>query len=304
MPIDTAFASPGRFYKGNIHTHSTRSDGGRSPEEVCATYRDAGYDFLALTDHFMKVYDFPVVDTAPWRTESFTTLFGAEMHAPETGAGEIWHILAVGLPLDFAPLGEGETGAALAQRCLDAGAFVAFAHPAWYGLDMGDAASIPGAHAAEIYNHTTMVRTSRGDSSLFVDQLLNSGRRITICATDDAHFAAPDWFGGYVMVKAESRDPDQLLESLKAGRYYASQGPLIHDVTYGDASVEVRCSPASAVMVLGRGSRSHMRVEPNITRVTLSLERILSGDYARIVVVDAQGRKAWSNPVWFTDAPA
>ena len=37
------------FYRGNTHCHTTRSDGRRSPEEVIALYREAGYDFLALT---------------------------------------------------------------------------------------------------------------------------------------------------------------------------------------------------------------------------------------------------------------
>ena len=27
MPVDPAFTAPGRFWKGNIHTHSTLSDG-------------------------------------------------------------------------------------------------------------------------------------------------------------------------------------------------------------------------------------------------------------------------------------
>ncbi|MHA6692917.1 PHP domain-containing protein [Devosia sp. A449] len=299
MPIDPAFSTPGQFYKGNLHTHSTRSDGKRSPAEVCAMYRDAGYDFLALTDHFTSNFNFPIVDTSQWRTDGFTTLFGAEMHAPNINAGELWHILAVGLPLDFSGLADDETGPQLAQRCLDAGAFVAFAHPTWYGLDMDDAASIPGAMAAEIYNHTTMVRTSRGDSSLFIDQLLNRGRHIGIVATDDAHFESPDWFGGFVMVKASARAPEALLEALKAGHYYASQGPQIHDITYTDTTVEIHCSAAAAVMVLGKGSRSAQRVEPNLTRVSLPIDRVRAGGYARIVVVDAQGRKAWSNPAWF-----
>ncbi len=50
---DPAFTAPGQFWRGNLHTHSTRSDGILSPEEVCRRYRDEGYDFLALTDHFV-----------------------------------------------------------------------------------------------------------------------------------------------------------------------------------------------------------------------------------------------------------
>ncbi|MEG2860151.1 MAG: hypothetical protein RSA12_09670, partial [Clostridia bacterium] len=40
------------FFKGNLHTHTTRSDGKMSPEDVMALYRAHGYDFLALTDHW------------------------------------------------------------------------------------------------------------------------------------------------------------------------------------------------------------------------------------------------------------
>ncbi|MEZ5864214.1 MAG: hypothetical protein R3D25_09185 [Geminicoccaceae bacterium] len=53
------FANRGRFLKGNIHTHTNLSDGALPPTEVINRYRSAGYDFLSITDHFLKVYDFP-----------------------------------------------------------------------------------------------------------------------------------------------------------------------------------------------------------------------------------------------------
>jgi hypothetical protein len=37
--------------RGNLHTHTTLSDGTLTPEEVARRYREAGYDFLAFTDH-------------------------------------------------------------------------------------------------------------------------------------------------------------------------------------------------------------------------------------------------------------
>jgi hypothetical protein len=115
------FDKPGRFYKGNLHTHSTRSDGTLRPAEVIAAYRARGYDFLALTDHFLASYDFPLVDTREWRTDDFTTLLGAELHGPVIESGSPWHIVAVGLPLDFAPPAPGETGPAIAARAAAAG---------------------------------------------------------------------------------------------------------------------------------------------------------------------------------------
>ena len=48
MTANDPFAVPGRFYKGNLHTHSTRSDAVRDPADVCALYRDAGYRTICL----------------------------------------------------------------------------------------------------------------------------------------------------------------------------------------------------------------------------------------------------------------
>ena len=102
------FDLPGRFWRGNLHTHSDRSDGALSPQETAQVYRDAGYDFLAITDHFRPEYGFPMTDTRELRSDGFTTLIGAELHAPRTEVGQAWHILAAGLPLDFAAPEETE----------------------------------------------------------------------------------------------------------------------------------------------------------------------------------------------------
>ena len=121
---DPAFTAPGHFWRGNLHTHSNRSDGVLPPEEVCRRYREEGYDFIALTDHFIGAYDYPIVDTHPFRTDGFTTILGAEVHSGAMENGELWHILAVGLPLNFAPSNSPgflpikgmETGPELAMR--------------------------------------------------------------------------------------------------------------------------------------------------------------------------------------------
>jgi hypothetical protein len=203
------------------------------------------------------------------------------------------------LPADFAPTQPEESGAALAQRCIDAGAFVALPHPGWYALTAADAATIPNAHSVEIYNHTSQVRTDRGEGSYLVDQLLAEGRRITLCASDDAHFHCDDAFGGFVMVKAASNDPEALLAALKAGAYYSSQGPVIEDVRFHDDHVEIACSPAHSIMALGRGSLATQRRERGATHAVLPLDRIRAGGFVRIAIADHQGRRAWTNPVWF-----
>jgi predicted metal-dependent phosphoesterase TrpH len=43
--------------KGNLHAHTTFSDGRRPVAEVIACYREMGYGFLAITDHEDHVGD-------------------------------------------------------------------------------------------------------------------------------------------------------------------------------------------------------------------------------------------------------
>ncbi|MEO0861850.1 MAG: CehA/McbA family metallohydrolase [Pseudomonadota bacterium] len=303
---DPAFTAPGRFWRGNLHTHSNRSDGVLTPEEVCRRYRDEGYDFIALTDHFIGLYDYPIVDTVPFRTEHFTTILGAEVHSGAMENGELWHILAVGLPLDFAPSNtphfspvDGmETGPELARRCRDAGAFVAIAHPEWGGLSLADARSLQAAHAVEVYNHGCQVGADRAEGFWHLDRLLEDGRKLTLCATDDAHFSEPDHFGGWTMVKAETNTPEALLAALKAGQMYATSGPMIHDVVWKEHLVEVRCSPASTVIVQGRGSATSAVHGSAMGQVKLPYGRVFESDWMRLTVIDADGKRAWTNPVW------
>lgn len=297
-----AFSAAGRFFRGNLHTHTRLSDGGLEPEEVCRRYRERGYDFLCISDHFFERYGFPICDTAAFRAEGFTTLIGAEVHAPATSAGDIWHILAVGLPTAFAPPEPAETGPELAARCRSAGAFVAIAHPEWYGLTVEDAASIADAHAVEVYNHTSAVRMARGGGTYFLDALLSGGRRINALACDDAHFNVAgdenrDAFGGWVMVKAEANEPDALLAALKAGRYYSTQGPLIEDLRLEGGELAVACSPAARIVALGRASRYVYATGDGMVSARLDGSKF-AGDWCRIVVTDEDGRSAWSNPVY------
>ena len=39
------------LYRGNLHGHSTHSDGLLSPEAVFQKYKELGYDFTCLSDH-------------------------------------------------------------------------------------------------------------------------------------------------------------------------------------------------------------------------------------------------------------
>lgn len=48
--------------RGNLHAHTTYSDGAAAPADLVAAYQALGYDFLAITDHD------DLISAAYWRT--------------------------------------------------------------------------------------------------------------------------------------------------------------------------------------------------------------------------------------------
>ncbi len=289
------FNAAGTFFKGNLHCHSTRSDGQMSPSRVCTYYRESGYDFICLSDHFMAQYGFVITDTTAYRTEDFTTLIGAELHSGQTEAGDIWHILAVGLPLGFSQAQDDESGPALAQRALDAGAFVALPHPEWYGLTIRDAESMPkGIHAVEVFNAICNT-TGRGGGGYLLDQMMTTGCMAGAIAVDDAHFYRGDAGLGWTMVKAAKRTPEAILAALKAGHFYASTGPEILHVETDGTHLFVECSPVDFMGLVGKGSAQTKIEGSGITRAMLPLASF-QGSWARLVLRNSQGKMAWGHP--------
>jgi hypothetical protein len=305
MPSIAPFSLPGRFWRGNLHTHSNLSDGALEPRQVVDAYKNAGYDFMMLSEHFVDHFGWPIADTNGFRSNSFTTLLGVELHAPETSAGELWHIVAAGLPLDFPSPPKSETGEQLAERAREAGAFIGIAHPSWSRLTIEDGRALQAAHAVEIYNHGCAIENDLGEGWYLMDQLLNEGRRLSAFATDDAHFKTPDYFGGWTQVKSESLTPEALLAALKAGHSYSSQGPLIHDISIDGNAISISCSPVDTITVICGNSRSLVRNGKAITSAELDLARLEQGwllkkksPWFRVVCIDHAGKRAWSNPIW------
>jgi hypothetical protein len=297
------FHRPGRFYRGNVHTHTSTSDGLLPPAAVVARYREAGYDFVALTDHLLARYGWQQTDATHLSDETFTVLRGAELHGPGltgpglTGPGEgLWHIVAVGLPVGFEPNADGETGQQLARRAVTAGAWVGAAHPAWYGATAADIASLGPVHAVEVYNAACTELNDRGDSFAVYQELLASGADLDLFVSDDTHFnGSDDAFEAWVMVRSATSAADDLVASLKAGAYYSSTGPRILDVARTGSRLTVRCTPAERVYVTGLGATAKRVAGVALCEVELDVAGLV-GSTVRVTVVERGGGRAWTNP--------
>jgi hypothetical protein len=156
--------------------------------------------------------------------------------------------------------------------------------------------------AIEIHNEGHTLDSDRGNGWFLADSLSTAGHRLSAFAADDAHFKTDrfDRFGGWVNVKAESLDPEALLASLKAGHYYASTGAEIYNVAITSHEIVVECSPAIGVMLGGAGTaRSYQRGDC-ITRASFP-RSLFESAFFRVNIIQADGKKAWTSPIWFDD---
>lgn len=292
------FSLPGQFLRGNLHTHTTNSDGMLTLEEVVNKYKNSGYDFLSITDHFLPSYDFPITDARPYRTDNFTPLAGVELHAPNTASGELWHISAIGIPYDFSPRLPDEDGPAIARRAAQAGAFITLVHPGWYSLSLDEAETIEVAHAVEIYNYGCQIMHDKGHGAYLLDGMLDRGHKLLATAVDDAHFKSPDFGYAWIELKAKSREPEDILDALKQGHFYSTQGPQFHSLAISDEAISVECSAVQGVLVVGCGYLHAYKFATGMTKANISLEPLASSPWYRVVLLGADGKQAWSNPIW------
>ena len=303
----TLFTSAAGVFRGNLHGHSTHSDGQNSPADVVRLHREAGYDFTCLSEHPWTDPRFSaptIIDATAFDSADFITIISAELHCPGKAHDKdgLWHIVANGLPADFPVADSSETGPELVARAVAAGAYVTIAHPEWYSLTDDEARSLAaaGAHGVEIYNHSSAIEAGRGGGIATLDLLLNEGHRVHLTATDDSHHVPGDAFGGWVMVAADSLTAGDIIASLKAGNYYASSGPDFIDISIDGANLDVGTSPVDRIILAGDRHRAEFVAGDGLREARFDLADFNSA-FFRVVAIDAQGRSARSNPYWMDD---
>ena len=282
----------GVWLRGNLHMHTTRSDGRLRYEEAVALYEHDGYDFIAVTDHWV-VSDWEV-------TPGGMLLFpGCEYNVGERVAQGVYHIVGVGMERKPAIV-RGQPGLC-AQGVIDAireaGGLAILAHPAW-SLNSAEAVNrLTGLCGTEIYNTTSgFPMNARPYAGLFVDQLASLGMLLPCMAADDAHQYEEDALKSYLMVHARARTHEAVLEALRAGDFYATQGPSVR-LTVEDGVAKVKCSPATHVVFYSDAIWNRQRVTrgENVTEASCVL--MPHETFVRAEVIDREGRTAYTSPV-------
>ena len=277
-----------KYYKLGLHIHTTLSDGQKTPEQVVQLYKANGYDAIALTDHW--VYG------SGGEQDGLLILSGCEYNnrGSDSAAG-VLHLVGLGMEHD-PQLPRDAGGQQIIDAVRAAGGMVVLAYPAWSLNTLEQVRQLRGVEASEIYNAVSEANQSiRAYSNHFMDVCANAGICYRQLATDDAHYYdGSDACKGWVMVRAKQLSPKAMMDALRRGDSYATQGPELYVRREGDRLI-IDCSPCSYIAA--------------VSNLTWCKDRVLRGQglthheytlreterWVRVEVCDQKGKFAWSN---------
>lgn len=295
------FPEEGLWLKGNLHSHSTVSDGLFTPLELARMYADHGYAFLSMTDHNV------LVPHSELPEEEIILLTGLE-HDIEYSADKCTHVVgncAAGKDktdyLCKRYFADELTDQQLVDMMRADGQFVSLAHPVWSRMEPEEILGLENLHAIEVFNNGTEHLCHGGNAEIWWDMLLRHGKKVFATAVDDVH-VADDLFGGWIQVKAARRSREAILDAVFSGAYYASTGPVIHDFGMDGLNVYVECSPCREIHFVTYPPRGKSVFAEEGKPLTSAAHTLTGREaYVRVVCVDNDGRSAWTNPIFFDE---
>lgn len=317
------FSEKGNWYKGNLHCHSTNSDGRMKPEDVVKLYKSYGYHFLCFSEHdyytdLRKQFDckdfilLPGVEasavlvnedkTYAKKTHHIHGILGNQQMQDEAGANLIKHGERFTPPVYV----EEWDGLKVAQQLSDSlrakGCFTTYNHPAWSRVEIQDVVDLKDIWAVEVYNYGTVVECGEGYDSVFWEAMLRKGTRVHGFASDDNHNPGKffDSLGGYVMVRSEELSHEAIVNHLLAGDYYFSAGPRIFQWGLEDNKVFIECSEVERINFIVGGPIGRSETIMKYVDPLCKAWHELRGDetYVRVECVDEKGQTAWTNVIW------
>jgi predicted metal-dependent phosphoesterase TrpH len=293
------FETPGKWYKGNFHLHTRTSDGGVWVEDAVRMYRERGYDVLAITDHINTN------DIDGLSDKKMLVINGAELHPPfhkRINPNVEYHICAIGLKH-----GEPFTRKSMrnVQDCLDyihkVGAVAIMAHPKDVSLNVQkEMLDLKHLSGLEVWTYLSEIDCDKGNNEQEWAEAMEHGMFLSAVGSDDTHWAErhgwQEAFGSWTMLKMPSLTEANVLEALRTGATYASGGPVVKDFRVVDGKVSIKCSPVERIHFKYLGERLNRWAKLDTTINSHSAD-VSHWEWVRAEVVDANGRKAWTNPI-------
>jgi hypothetical protein len=293
------------FRRGNLHTHTNKSDGDSTPSDVYAWYRTHGYDFVVITDHNMFTNPLEYV-TEPH--PEFLVIGGEEVTM--RGAGREVHVNAL-CTKRVVPGGTFPSAReALAHGVLEirsTGGIALINHPNFtWGIKSSDLAAAAGANLLEIYSGHPFVPSSGRPGSpsheVMWDMTLTEGLDYIGVAVDDMHRlrsvrgSRPG--RAWVEVFADRLDTATVCDALERGLLYSSSGPSLRRIRVTEDSYAIWPADRNVdVVFIGSGGRLLSTQKAGGGEAPVSYRIEGSEGYVRARVVRADGKVAWTPAV-------
>ncbi len=321
------------FYKGNMHCHSSLSDGSLTPSELKRIYKEKGYSFLAITDHekmvdnsYLDDENFITITSAEYAIKEFANqstltnrsmkvchlnLYAVDQHNTE----EICYNSAYDhystdeeraersrkfgeYEREYSSDGINE----IVRLANENGFFVSYNHPRWSLENYGQYGKYEGLWGVEIFN-TGCDRAGLYEYDINVlDDFLRDGKRIFATCGDDNHNKKDDSFGAFIMVNTDALSYESIICALRRGDFYTSTGPIIKSLVIQDGRVKITCSNAKQISI-SADTRYSKAIHAEEGRHLEGAEFELVDDmgYFRIDVKDNFGGRANTQAYFLSD---
>lgn len=280
----------GKWYKGCVHVHTTVSDGRMTPDEVAAFYARAGYDFISFTDH-----NVPFVGSDSNSNWPLMVLDGIELDGFDDQKS-FYHILCIGGVHKITK--DMKLPEAL-ESARSQGSFIIWAHPYASGNSVEDGIR-HGFDGVEIFNSSANMGYGRGISVYHWDATILRQPRILGFATDDSHFikGVPAEKGGWIMVNAPEFSQKAIMDSIRKGNFYSSNGPVFKSISIENGNrIVVETSPVIHARLIGSWGRQKYKGAADGEPLTEWHFRLPDDwAFARFEIEDKNGKTAWCNP--------
>ena len=306
IAITSPYSTKTHAYKGQLHSHSTRSDGSSTPQEVITNYRNDGYDFLSITDH-MQSYNDPRDPTKNFlitQNPGVTGILfipGGEQNS--THGGKRPHIGNINARTPESNTLDAQT---LINKIQAENGIAILNHPHWPGGATGDtwpATSIESVHgytAIEIFN--PLIGQNLRNAEDIWDGVLTKGIKTWGVAADDCHVQASIYCRtAYVRVFANTLSVDEIISNIKNGNFYSGYTPhgktdIQLTIAVSGNTISATTTIASTIEFIGSGGTIKKK-ETNKT--SASYAPTGTEKYIRIRATNGE-TVAWSNPLYIT----
>ena len=312
----------GQFYKGNMHSHSTLSDGAYTVEELKDIYKAAGYSVFAYTEHGVY-HDLRHLDDADFITlpsyeANLTrnydcTPFPALVEGPALNVqAEVVHLNMFAIDPDkttsepniddIKDKHSAENVNELIRRGKEAGFLVSFNHPHWSLNTASLYNKLEGLDAIELINGACYRSSAMDFVPHVMREMAWNGKKLVALAGDDNHHER-HFFQAWTVFKAPELSHKAIIEAMQKGNCYVSTGPEIKELYVEDGVVHIKTSEAQGIFMGTAGRRKPSKLVSFdsgevVTEAEFALDE--SDVFFHIIVKDMHGRPA-ATRIYFLD---